>query len=498
MKLSDVLIVSAGLIAAAAAFSYLQSGGKEREKKVVPKKKSGKTEGFSHYVARQLGFQDAEEVPHLCSLVQDYLKRSEECDGRIYEYISHSNGENIDSLYIKLVDEIEKCILSYFSFNWNQAPSIINQALSVKSPPIRKLREIILAATRKIRFERVIMSLRVTRVFSTLVEEMKALQYNQEMVPANLPERSPVLLFLGGGMGAGKSTIREAILKEAFWSQIATNAVIVEADAFKEKDDIYKALNSTTVQLGRDHNEGLESAETVHEFSTRAASSLLVTALNEGRDVIMDSTLSWEPFVKQTITMARNVHRCKYRMGEGYKENEDGTVIENYWVEDEHGETPPTGESNTRQPYRIELVGVVCDSYIAIVRGIRRAIATGRAVRVNAQLKSHQRFARAFPKYCELVDNARLYFTNAIDHPPKLIGWKDGVEDLLVHPRDFKCMERIANLNVKADCIYNLYKEPNTVMESGSIWSEIILAPSRIEDQKELRKAIEKSEKYDG
>jgi len=109
----------------------------------------------------------------------------------------------------------------------------------------------------------------------------------------------------------------------------------------------------------------------VHEFSTRAASSLLVTALNEGRDVIMDSTLSWEPFVKQTITMARNVHRCKYRMGEGYKENEDGTVIENYWVEDEHGETPPTGESNTRQPYRIELVGVVCDSYIAIVRAIR-------------------------------------------------------------------------------------------------------------------------------
>jgi len=58
------------------------------------------------------------------------------------------------------------------------------------------------------------MSLRVTRVFSTLVEEMKALQCNQEMVPANLPERSPVLLFLGGDMGAGKSTIREAILKE--------------------------------------------------------------------------------------------------------------------------------------------------------------------------------------------------------------------------------------------------------------------------------------------
>ena len=45
----------------------------------------------------------------------------------------------------------------------------------------------------------------------------------------------------------------------------------------------------------------------------------------------MDGTLSWVPFVVQTITMARNVHRRRYRMGEGYREKEDGTVIENYW-----------------------------------------------------------------------------------------------------------------------------------------------------------------------
>ena len=43
----------------------------------------------------------------------------------------------------------------------------------------------------------------------------------------------------------------------------------------------------------------------VHQSSTDAASSLLVTALNEGRDVILDGTLSWEPFVEQTIAMAR-------------------------------------------------------------------------------------------------------------------------------------------------------------------------------------------------
>lgn len=42
----------------------------------------------------------------------------------------------------------------------------------------------------------------------------------------------------------------------------------------------------------------------------------------------------------------------------------------------------------------------------------------GRAVRVNSQLKSHKRFATAFPRYTHLVDNARLYCTNAPGGPP--------------------------------------------------------------------------------
>lgn len=108
----------------------------------------------------------------------------------------------------------------------------------------------------------------------------------------------------------------------------------------------------------------------VHQSSTDAASSLLVTALNEGRDVIMDGTLSWVPFVVQTITMARNVHRRRYRMGAGYRVKDDGTVIENYW-ERIQGQEPEQVEGKKRKPYRIELVGVVCDAYLAVVRGIR-------------------------------------------------------------------------------------------------------------------------------
>lgn len=108
----------------------------------------------------------------------------------------------------------------------------------------------------------------------------------------------------------------------------------------------------------------------VHQSSTNAASSLLVTALNEGRDVIMDGTLSWEPFVEQTIDMARNIHKCRYRMGVGYKVGEDGTITENYWEQVKEGEEEEQPKE-TRKPYRIELVGMICDPYLAVVRGIR-------------------------------------------------------------------------------------------------------------------------------
>lgn len=84
----------------------------------------------------------------------------------------------------------------------------------------------------------------------------------------------------------------------------------------------------------------------------------------------MDGTLSWVPFVVQTITMARNVHRRRYRMGVGYRVNEDGTITENYWERIEDEEPVQVG-GKKRKPYRIELVGVVCDAYLAVVRGIR-------------------------------------------------------------------------------------------------------------------------------
>ncbi|KAK6138730.1 hypothetical protein DH2020_027527 [Rehmannia glutinosa] len=403
-----------------------------------------KIERFSHYLARQIGFEDESECPQLIKLAYEYLKRSKGVDDKIYEYLA--NQPNAEDLYVKLV-------------------------LSVDSEQ-KRLKDFVMAATRKQRFDKITKDLKVTRMFSTLVEEMKAigttlpnddLNHSEVMAPVALSERSPVLLLMGGA---------------------ATNAVVVEADAFKETDVIYRALSSRG-----HHQDMLQTAELVHQSSTDAASSLLVTALNEGRDVIMDGTLSWEPFVEQTIAMARNVHKHRYRMGDGYKVSEDGTITETYWVQVED-----EGEEANRKPYRIELVGVVCDAYLAVVRGVRRAIQIGRAVRVKSQLKSHKRFANAFPRYSQLVDNARLYCTNAPGGPPTLIAWKDGDSKLLVDPDEIKCLTSVSELNDEAESIYELYKEPNQVYEPGSVWNDIVLLSTRTSLQLELKTVVKKIE----
>jgi len=65
-------------------------------------------------------------------------------------------------------------------------------------------------------------NLKVARVFSTLVEELKAMgmianddsRCTEVMAPVAHSDRSPVLLLMGGGMGAGKSTVLKEILKE--------------------------------------------------------------------------------------------------------------------------------------------------------------------------------------------------------------------------------------------------------------------------------------------
>ncbi|KAL1188829.1 Calmodulin calcium-dependent NAD kinase [Cardamine amara subsp. amara] len=508
VDLTHLLLTSLGGLAVAAAAALAgksllrrrethqgESMGTKVEKiaPLMERKDSGRRsnlERFSHYVARQLGFEDPSECPQLCKLANAYLMKTKGYDVNVDEYLL--NEPEADSLGVHLLDEFERCILTYFAFNWTQSSNVISQVLSDESDQkVPKLKDFVMAATRKQRFEKVTKDLKVTRVISTLVEEMKAIgsepHCTDVMSPVAHNKRSPVLLLMGGGMGAGKSTVLKDIFKQSFWSEAEADAVVIEADAFKETDVIYRALSSRG-----HHDDMLQTAELVHQSSTDAASSLLVTALNEGRDVIMDGTLSWEPFVEQMIEMARNVHNQRYRMGVGYKVAEDGTITEKYWEEEE---TKENGKQQILKPYRIELVGVVCDAYLAVARGIRRAVMVKRAVRVKPQLNSHKRFANAFPNYCELVDNARLYCTNAVGGPPRLIAWKDRNSKLLVDPEDIECLKRVSSLNPDAESIYELYSDPTQLCMPGSVWKDVVLVPSRPKVQKELSDAIKRIEK---
>ena len=58
--------------------------------------------------------------------------------------------------------------------------------------------------------------------------------------------------------------------------------------------------------------------------------------------------------------------------------------------------------------YRIEMVGVTVDPALAVGRGLRRKMMTGRGVPVAPQLRSHRLYSEHFADYLPLLRNRRL------------------------------------------------------------------------------------------
>lgn len=77
----------------------------------------------------------------------------------------------------------------------------------------------------------------------------------------------------------------------------------------------------------------------------------------------------------------------------------------------------------------------------------------------------------------------------------KLIGWKERDRTLLVDPDEIDCLKIIGKLNEDAESIYELYKSPNPASEAGSVWKDIVLSPSRINIQQELKYSIQQVER---
>ncbi|KOM24604.1 hypothetical protein LR48_Vigan2346s000100 [Vigna angularis] len=139
---------------------------------------------------------------------------------------------------------------------------------------------------------------------------------------------------------------------------------------------------------------------------------------------------------------------------------------------------------------------MVCESYLAMVKIISKAIITRSAVNVNSQLKYHKMFANAFPRYCDLVDKAILSGADFVGSPPNVIWSIFHDEDRQEYIKKTKLLKELSDLNVEADSVYELNKKPNRIMEPDSLWSKIVvLSPSRKRDQMELKNSIERIER---
>lgn len=79
--------------------------------------------------ARQMGFQDINECPQLCKLANNYLKRTKNCMDDIDDFFA--NILDSESLYVKFIEELDKCILGYFAFHWDHATALISQVFIV-------------------------------------------------------------------------------------------------------------------------------------------------------------------------------------------------------------------------------------------------------------------------------------------------------------------------------------------------------------------------------
>lgn len=273
------------------------------------------------------------------------------------------------------------------------------------------------------------------------------------------PNRQPICLLLGGGMAAGKSTVRKIIGQAEFWTRVGKDAVVVEADAMKSMDVIYKQLSKMS---SFQHEPDVSSY--VHEYSTKQAEALFVSAINRQKDVIFDGTMMWAPFVEQTIAMVRD-HQRNYRRGPGYKKDDNGNVTEQYW------EVDPTNSETCQhhKPYRIEVIGVTCDPGLAVARGVWRKLRTGRSVRTSTLLRSHRLFSEHFERTAHLVDVATLYHTGSAlttfnkgsdNLQPKVIALRSmqyTSGEMLYNPSAYEAFKSKVNLNDQAACRADLY-----------------------------------------
>lgn len=183
------------------------------------------------------------------------------------------------------------------------------------------------------------------------------------------PQRRPRLLVFGGGIGSGKTTLRDWLLRQRTWQDFNQSALV-------DTDQIRSRLR---VEAEASAGKSLE-LEDLHRKASRLAEARLNRLLRAGVDIVWESTLGWEPDADYAAGALEQLYLRRFRAN----------------------------------GYRVFLHGVTCAHALAEERFHLRALRENREVSDHRRLAgSHRRFEANVRRIARAVDHFQLWRSEA-------------------------------------------------------------------------------------
>ncbi len=238
-------------------------------------------------------------------------------------------------------------------------------------------------------------------------------------VPAG---EQPTAYLLGGGSGAGKSTVLRQLVESGV---VHPNHVLSNSDLYKGDDpELFRRLGVEAIPEFREivkHGDG-RAASVVHEESSAMERRTFTLALQQRKNIVFDGTMANRASSEPRIAAAREAG------------------------------------------YRVVLIGVTIDPLLAVQRAAKRGQRAGRYVHTDFLLQAHKGFANNFPAYAGLVDQAYLFDNNENFNPRLIARKEDGKPLAVVGPELYSTFGRIGNLNEHAKTPQELWEgQPSQV-----------------------------------
>lgn len=225
----------------------------------------------------------------------------------------------------------------------------------------------------------------------------------------------PVVIFMGGGAAAGKSTII---------SKLLDTGVIPDHQYVMINPDDIKALLPETQQVKAKGDS--RSAMVVHEESNDIAQQLNIKAASERKHIIIDKTLA-DP--------AKSMEWMRYYRDHGYE---------------------------------VMFIGVTVDPVEALLRAKQRYYNIGRLPPPRAMVKAHRGFNSGVDGYIDAADVA-IVFDNTGQNPVEVMSKNVYSEGRTVHsPGEASKMVDRGNLNENSETLRELGDSYKKVSPEGS------------------------------